>query len=425
MNTKQRESNQQNLRVNAERLWNNIMETAKFGGTAKGGICRLTLTDSDRQVRDWFVKAGESISCAVTIDEMGNIFVRRPGRDNTLPPITIGSHLDTQPSGGKFDGIVGVLSGLEVLRTLNEADYTTETPLEVINWTNEEGSRFNPPMLASGVFAGVFDRDFAYTREDRDGTKFGEELERIDYRGKTKCGDHELGAYFELHIEQGPVLEAESKTIGVVTGVQGTRWYEVTVTGRDSHAGSTPMSMRQDAMVACARMVKAINEIALNHAPFAVSTVGLVEVKPNSRNVIPGSVFFSVDLRHPNDAALYEMDKELKEMVDRVTIDMGLKTKLENIWNSPSMKFNETCIGVVRTAAEDLGYRHRDMASGAGHDAVYIARVAPTAMIFIPCENGISHNEVEETEPEYVAAGADVLLSAVIAQDKVELRADR
>lgn len=415
----------QNLKVNAERLWATIMETAKIGGTARGGICRLTLTDSDRQVRDWFVKAGESIGGMVTVDEMGNIFVRRPGKDNSLPPITMGSHLDTQPSGGKFDGIVGVLSGLEVLRTLNEAGYTTNAPLEVINWTNEEGSRFNPPMLASGVFAGVFERDFAYTREDRDGKKFDQELERIGYRGKTKCGDHKLGAYFELHIEQGPVLEAENKTIGVVTGVQGQCWYEVTVTGRESHAGSTPMHLRQDAMVACARMVEATNEIALNHAPLAVSTVGLVEVKPNSRNVIPGSVFFSVDLRHPNDTVLFEMDKELKVMVDKVATDMGLKVKLENIWNSPSMKFDDICVGIVRAAAEDLGYHHRDVVSGAGHDAVYIARVAPTAMLFIPCQNGISHNEIEKTEPEHVAAGANVLLSAIIAHDKVELRTGR
>ena len=421
MNTKKIKGNRQNLRVNAERLWNNIMETAKIGGTARGGICRLTLTGSDRRVRDWFVKAGESLDSTVTIDEMGNIFVRRSGKDNSLPPIAIGSHLDTQPSGGKFDGILGVLSGLEVLCTLNDAGYTTNAPLEVINWTNEEGSRFNPPMLASGVFAGVFDRDFAYAREDRDGKKFGEELERIGYRGKTQCGNHKLGAYFELHIEQGPVLEAENKTIGVVTGVQGQRWYDITVTGRESHAGSTPMNMRQDAMVACARMVEAINKIALNHTPLAVSTVGLVEVKPNSRNVIPGSVFFSVDLRHPNDAVLDEMDKELKAMVNKVATDAGLKAKLENIWNSPSMKFDEVCVSVVRAAAEDLSYRHRDMVSGAGHDAVYIARVAPTAMIFIPCENGISHNEIEKTEPEHVAAGANVLLSAVVAYDKAEL----
>ena len=409
------------LRINIERLWDTIMETAKIGATARGGICRLTLSDIDRQVRDWFVKACESSGCTITIDKMGNIFARRPGKDKSLPPIAIGSHLDTQPSGGKFDGIVGVLSGLEVLRTLNEAGYTTNAPLEVINWTNEEGSRFNPPMLASGVFAGVFERDFAYTREDRDGKKFGEELERIGYRGKTKCGDHKLGAYFELHIEQGPVLEAENKTIGVVTGVQGQCWYDVTVTGRESHAGSTPMHLRQDAMVACARMVEATNKIALNHAPLAVSTVGLVEVKPNSRNVIPGSVFFSVDLRHPNDTVLFEMDKELKVMVDKVATDMGLKAKLENIWNSPSMKFDALCVGIVRAAAEDLGYHHRDMVSGAGHDAVYIARVAPTAMLFIPCQNGISHNEIEKTEPEHVAAGANVLLRAVVAYDKAKL----
>ena len=407
-----------NLQINAERLWDTIMETAKIGGTAKGGICRLTLTDTDRQVRDWFVRTCESSGCIVTIDEMGNIFARRPGRDKSLLSIAMGSHLDTQPSGGKFDGIVGVLSGLEVLRTLDDAGYTTNAPLEVINWTNEEGSRFNPPMLASGVFAGVFDRDFAYAREDRDGKKFGEELERIRYHGKTKCGHHELGAYFELHIEQGPVLETENKMIGVVTGMQGQEWYEITVLGRESHAGTTPMHLRKDAMLACARMVEAINVIALNHTPLAVSTVGLVDVKPNSRNVIPGSVFFSVDLRHPDDTVLREMDKELKEMVNNVTTGMGLEAKLENIWNSPSMKFDKECVSIVRTAAEDFGYSHRDIVSGAGHDAVYIARVVPTAMIFIPCENGISHNETEKTEPEQVAAGANVLLSTVVTRDK-------
>lgn len=419
MNTRKKESSMQNLRINAGRLWDTIMETAKIGGTVKGGICRLTLTDSDCQVRDWFVKACESIGCTVTVDEMGNIFAHRLGKDKSLPPIAMGSHLDTQPSGGKFDGIVGVLSGLEVLRTLNDAGYTTNAPLEIINWTNEEGSRFTPPMLASGVFAGVFAQDFAYACKDRDGKKFGEELERIGYRGKTRCGDHELSAYFELHIEQGPILETENKMIGAVSGMQGQRWYEITVIGRESHAGTTPMHLRQDAMLACARMVEAINVIALNHAPLSVSTVGLVEVKPNSRNVIPGSVFFSVDLRHPNDTVLREMDKELKEMVGKVATGMGLKAKLENIWNSPSMKFDKGCVSVVRAAAEDLGYSHRDLVSGAGHDAVYIARVAPAAMLFVPCENGISHNETEKTEPEHVAAGANVLLSAVVAYDKV------
>jgi len=405
------------LRVNAERLWGTIMETAKIGGTAKGGICRQALTDVDHQVRDWFVKACEEIRCAITIDEMGNIFVSRPGRDKSRPPIAIGSHLDTQPSGGKFDGIAGVLSGLEVLRTLDEADYITSAPLEVINWTNEEGSRFAPPMLGSGVFAGVFDRSFAYEREDAENKRFGGELERIGYLGKARCGNHTLGTYFELHIEQGPILEAENKVIGVVTAVQGMSWYYVTITGCESH-GSTPMNMRKDAMLACARMVEAVNGIALNHAPLAVSTVGLVEVRPNSRNVVPGSVIFSVDLRHPDDDVLHQMEKELKLVVDKISSDMGLEAELDSIWSSPAVKFHDECVGIIRAAAKDLGYSYRDIISGAGHDAVYIARVAPTAMVFIPCENGISHNELEKTEPEHVAAGANILLSAVLARDK-------
>ncbi len=408
-----------NLQVNGERLWNTIMETARFGGTDKGGVCRLTLSDTDRQVRDWFVKQCEAAGCNVNIDEMGSIFARRPGKADTLPPIAIGSHLDTQPSGGKFDGIAGVLCGLEVLRTLNEAGYTTTTPLELIDWTNEEGSRFTPPMLASGVFAGVFERDFTYAIEDRDGKKFVEELERIGYRGAQKCGDHKLGAYFELHIEQGPVLEAENKMVGVVTGMQGQKWYEVTVTGQDAHAGSTPMHLRHDAMVACARMVEAIQRIALDHAP-AVSTVGLVTVRPNSRNVIPGSVFFTVDLRHPDDNVLSQMDRELREKVDTIAREADVEARLVNNWNAASMEFDRECIAHVRNAAEELGYRHRDMISGAGHDAVYIARVAPTGMIFIPCENGISHNELENTTPEYIAAGANVLLHTVITYDEAK-----
>ncbi|MDP6043504.1 MAG: Zn-dependent hydrolase [Dehalococcoidales bacterium] len=405
------------LRVNGERLWATIMETAKMGATARGGICRLTLTDADRQVRDWFVRECQAAGSNVTVDEMGSIFARRPGRDNSRPPITIGSHLDTQPTGGKFDGVYGVLSGLEILRTLDDADYTTNAPLEVVSWTNEEGSRFTPPMLASGVFAGAFERDFAYALEDCEGRKFGEELRHIGYRGRVKCGDHKLGAYFELHIEQGPVLEAENQAIGVVTGVQSQSWYEITVTGRESHAGSTPMPLRQDAMVVCARIVEATHEVALNHAPLAVSTVGLVEVRPNSRNVIPGSVFFTVDLRHPEDAVLRRMEEEFRAAVDWAAGDMGLKVTVVNNWSSPSVKFDEACLGAVRTAAGDLGYRHRDIVSGAGHDAVCISWVAPAAMIFIPCEHGISHSEEEKTEPEHITAGANVLLVAVMAHD--------
>ncbi len=394
------------------------METAKFGGTARGGICRLTLTDSDRQVRDWFVKACEETDCSVTVDEIGNIFALRPGKNNALPPIAMGSHLDTQPSGGKFDGVVGVLAGLEVLRALAEANYTTDSPLELINWTNEEGSRFTPTMTGSGVFAGMYSLDFTYASKDRTGKTLGGELERIGYRGKTKPGSHQLNTYFELHIEQGPVLESENKMIGVVTGVQGLRWYDVTVVGCDSHAGATPMHLRKDAMLGYARMVEAINKIALNHSPLGVSTVGSVEVKPNSRNVIPGYVSFSVDMRHPEDAELNRMEKELEDSIVKIARDMKLEVKLENICNFTSVQFDEDCINTVRTSAMELDYSYRSLISGAGHDAVYISQIAPTSMIFIPCKAGISHNELEIIEPEHLTAGAKVLLKAVIERDK-------
>lgn len=394
------------------------METAKFGGTAGGGVCRLTLTDSDRQVRDWFIKACEETGCSVTVDEMGNIFALRPGKNNALPPIALGSHLDTQPSGGKFDGIVGVLAGLEIFRALTEANFTTDSPLELINWTNEEGSRFAPDMIGSGVFAGVFDLDFAYAAKDRAGKTLGDELERIGYRGKTKPGNHRLSTYFELHIEQGPVLESENKMIGVVTGVQGLRWYDVTVVGCDSHAGTTPMHLRKDAMLAYARMVEATNKIALNHSPLGVSTVGSVEVKPNSRNVIPGYVSFSVDMRHPEDAELNRMEKELEDSIAKIARDMKLEVNLENICDFTSVQFDEDCINTVRASAMELDYSYRSLISGAGHDAVYISQIAPTSMIFIPCKAGISHNELEKTGPEHVTAGANVLMNAVIERDK-------
>ena len=277
-----------NLTIDPQRLWDQLMETARFGGTAKGGIKRLTLTDDDKQVRDWFKAQTEALGCTVTVDEVGNMFARRPGRNEALPPIAIGSHLDTQPTGGKFDGVLGVLGALEALRTLVLAGYETNAPIEVVNWTNEEGSRFAPAMLCSGVFAGVFTPDYANGREDRDGKTFGQELERIGYRGAEKAGGHELGALFELHIEQGPILEAEDRVIGVVQGVQGMRWYEVTVTGQDAHTGATPMHLRKNALLGAARMIERIHQIALDHAPAAVGTVGLVEVRPNSRKRGPG-----------------------------------------------------------------------------------------------------------------------------------------
>ncbi len=407
-----------NIAVNAERLWATIMETAKIGATPKGGIKRLTLTDLDKQVRDWFRAACEAAGCVVTIDDMGNMFARRAGRDNWLPPIAMGSHLDTQPTGGKFDGIIGVLSGLEVIRTLNDLQMETNAPIEVVNWTNEEGSRFAPAMLCSGVFAGVFSRDYADSRADREGKTFGEELDRIGYRGTEPAGAHKFGAHFELHIEQGPILEAEGKTIGIVTGVQGMRWFEVTVTGAESHAGSTPMPLRRDAMLAAAKMIQAVSEAAEKFAPSAVGTVGLVECRPNSRNVIPGEVFFSIDLRHPSDNVVAEMEHLVRDAIAGIVADGKVSAAVERVWDSPAVHFNEECIGAVARAAEAYGYPARKIVSGPGHDSAYVARVAPTSMIFVPCEGGLSHNEAEKSEPEQVAAGANVLLRAVLDTDQ-------
>jgi N-carbamoyl-L-amino-acid hydrolase len=415
-----------NIAIDGDRMWATIMETAQIGGTPKGGICRLTLTDLDRQVRDWFRAQCEAAGCIVTVDDMGNIFARRPGRDPTLPPIAIGSHLDTQPTGGKYDGIIGVLSGLEVLRTLNDQGYETNAPIEVIDWTNEEGSRFAPAMLSSGVFAGVFDTAYAYAREDREGKRFGDELTRIGYQGEVPCGSHKLGAHFELHIEQGPILEDEAKTIGVVTGVQGMRWYEVTVTGAECHAGSTPMRLRRDALLGASRMVAAINAVGWAHAPNAVATVGLVESRPNSRNVVPGSVFFTIDLRHPSDAVVVAMEAGVREKLEAIAAAASLELSIECVWDSPAVRFDADCIASVRGAAEAAGYGHRDIVSGAGHDSAYIARIAPTTMVFVPCEKGLSHNEAEHAEKSDVVAGANVLLRAVLETDqRLAERADR
>jgi len=408
----------QNLKIDGERLWADLMETAAIGGTAKGGIRRLTLTDLDRQVRDWFAARAAALDCTVTVDDMGAMFARRPGLKPDVPPIAIGSHLDTQPTGGKFDGALGVLAALEALRSLREAGYETFAPIEVVNWTNEEGARFTPAMIASGVFAGVFDRDWAAARQDRSGVRFGDALEAIDYRGAEKCGAHPLSAFFELHIEQGPILEAEFKDIGVVTGVQGMRWYEITVSGQDSHAGTTPMHVRRDALLSAARIVEQVNAIALAHAPLAVGTVGLMEVKPNSPNVIPGDVFFTVDLRHPETEILDSMERMLTAAADQVCGAHGLGVVVTKIWDQPPVRFDATCVASVRDAATACGFSTRDIVSGAGHDAAYISRIAPTAMIFIPCRDGISHNEAEFSSAEQCAKGAQVLLQAVLDYDR-------
>ncbi|MEM1399289.1 MAG: Zn-dependent hydrolase [Pseudomonadota bacterium] len=405
-----------NLTINAERLWGMMMETAEIGRTPKGGIKRLTLTDLDKQVRDWFQKTCEEAGCSVHVDQMGNQYAIRPGRDNSLPPIACGSHLDTQPTGGKFDGILGVLAGVEAIRTLNDAGYETDAPLMVVNWTNEEGSRFAPAMLSSGVYAGAFTQDWAYALTDADGATFGEELERIGFRGEEPVGQREFGAFFELHIEQGPILEAEEKTIGVVTDGQGMRWYDVKVSGRESHAGTTPMPLRKDALVATSRMVVAANEIALANAPNAVATVGVLDIREPSRNVIPGEVSISLEFRHPNDGVMASMDEALRARAKEIEAQDNVDIEIDQIWHFPPVKFDEECVAAVRSATERFGYTHRDMVSGAGHDACYVARKAPTSMVFVPCENGISHNEIENATFDDCAAGANVLMHAMLAK---------
>jgi N-carbamoyl-L-amino-acid hydrolase len=405
------------LQIDAQRLWDSLMETAQIGATAKGGICRLTLTDLDRQVRDWLKAQCAALGCAVTVDEVGNMFARRPGKNSTLPPIAIGSHLDTQPTGGKFDGPLGVLAALEVLRTLHDNDQVTNAPLELVNWTNEEGARFAPAMLASGVFAGVFTADYAYSRADRDGKIFGGELARIGYRGTEKAGVRKFSGYFELHIEQGPILEHEGRMIGIVQGAQGVRWYDITITGQDAHAGAMPMALRKNALVGAARVIERVDAIARD-LPDAVGTVGLVENRPNSRNVIPGEVFFTVDFRHPEEKVLDFMEMQLREALTEILPPLQLGYRENRIWASPPVHFSPDLIDCVGVAVETAGFSSRDMVSGAGHDAVYVARVAPTTMIFVPSRGGISHNEAEWTSQEQCAAGAQVLLTAVLEYDR-------
>jgi len=407
------------LTINGARLWDSLMAMAQIGATPKGGVCRLALTDLDRQGRDLFVAWAKEAGCTIAVDRMGNVFARRAGRDDTLAPVVTGSHADSQPTGGKFDGIYGVLGGLEVIRTLNDHRIETERPIEVVIWTNEEGSRFAPAMVSSGVFAGVFSLDYGLSRKDVDGKTLGEELARIGYAGELPVGKP-IHAAFELHIEQGPILEAEGKTIGVVHAAQGQRWYEVVLTGQESHAGPTPMPRRRDALLGAARVIDLVNRIGHAHAPYACATVGMIQCHPNSRNVIPGRVFFTVDFRHPDDAVLAQMDAELRAGVAKIVEDTRVElTSLEQIFYYKPVAFDAACVASVRAAAERFGYSHRDIVSGAGHDACYLAQVAPTAMIFVPCIGGISHNEIEDATPAWIEAGANVLLHAMLG------RADR
>ena len=402
------------LRIDGDRLWRSLMELARIGATPKGGVCRLALTDLDRQGRDQVSRWAREAGMSVTIDRIGNGFMRRAGSDPALPPIVAGSHIDTQPTGGKFDGNYGVLAGLEVVRTLNEHGIRTAAPLEVAWWTNEEGSRFVPVMMGSGVFAKAFSLQQAYAATDLQGRSVGDELRRIGYVGDEEPGEHPVGAYFEAHIEQGPVLQDHDVTIGVVGGVLGIRWYDCTVTGMEAHAGPTPMALRRDALQAAAALVQQVVACALRHGPHGRGTVGQVQVFPNSRNVIPGQVKFSIDLRNADAARLDAMDADIRAVAAELASRSGLPIAIEQVSQYPAQAFHPECVAAVAQAAARLGYSHMPVVSGAGHDAVYMARLAPTGMIFVPCKDGISHNEIEDARPEHLAAGCNVLLHVML-----------
>lgn len=406
-------SNLSTLRINGDRLWESLMQLAEIGATAKGGCCRLALTDLDRIGRDRVIGWAKEAGLTVTVDKIGNVFMRREGRDPSLPPIMSGSHIDTQPTGGKYDGNYGVLAALEVIRILNDQDIVTEAPLEVVFWTNEEGSRFVPVMMGSGVFAGVFPLEDIYAVCDSEGKSVGSELEKIGYIGTQTPGDHPVGAYFEAHIEQGPLLEDEEKVIGVVQGVLGIRWYDCKVIGQESHAGPTPMSLRKDALQVATQIMQQVITIA-GQTPEGRGTVGSVQVYPNSRNVVPGEVTFSIDMRNSSDALVTEMDSALRSYIANVSQQTGLAIELTEVSHYPAAPFDSDCQAAISKAATALNYPQRNIVSGAGHDAVYMSYRVPTGMIFIPCKDGISHNEAEYAAPEHVTAGANVLLQVML-----------
>ncbi len=403
-----------NMKINSDRLWDSLMQMAKIGPGVAGGNNRQTLTDDDAKGRALFQQWCDEAGCTMGIDEMGTMFARREGTDPDALPVYVGSHLDTQPTGGKYDGVLGVLGGLEIVRQLNDLNIKTKHPIVVTNWTNEEGTRFAPAMVASGVFAGVHKLDWAYDRKDAEGLKLGDELKRIGYCGEEKVGARKMHAFFELHIEQGPILEKEGKDIGVVTHGQGLNWLQVTLTGRESHTGSTPMPMRVNAGLGMARITELVNDIALSHAPNAVGAVGHCDVYPNSRNIIPGKVVFTIDFRHPQKEIIEQMEKQLREGAQTIVDTIGLGMEIEQVSGFDPVEFDKDCVSAVRRAAERLGYSHRDLVSGAGHDACWINRVAPTAMVMCPCVDGLSHNEAEEISPEWASASVNVLFHAVV-----------
>jgi len=407
---------QTNQRIDGKRLWDSLMGFAEIGATPKGGVRRLTLTEVDKRGRERFRAECEAMGLTVRVDAIGNMFARRPGRDPSRLPVLFGSHLDSQPSGGKFDGALGVIAGLEVMRSLNDLGIVTEAPLELINWTDEEGSRFGHSLMGSGVWSGAFELADAYGYQDTEGVTVATALDAIGFRGPEPAAPFAADAYFELHIEQGPILERESKQIGIVTGAQSMVWYDAVTIGQDSHAGTTPPSARKDALVCAARIVDIVDQMMRARGEDGRGTVGQLLVSPNSRNVVPGEVRFSVEFRHPSNAEVDALDAEFPPAAQAIADACGVKLELTTLFKIPAQPFDLSCVDLVRQGAAKLGYSTREIVSGAGHDAVYVARHVPTAMIFTPCKDGLSHNEAESIEPEEAEAGCQVLFEAVVAR---------
>ena len=403
------------LKINGQRLWASLMAMAEIGATARGGSCRLALSAEDQAGRELFAHWCTQAGMTLSVDPIGNLFARRPGSDPHAAPVMMGSHLDTQPEGGRFDGVYGVLAGLEVLRTLNDLGVQTRKPLELVVWTNEEGARFTPAMFGSAVFTGVMALDAALAVRDADGISVAEALQRTGYAGNRPLGGA-VDAYFEAHIEQGPILEDNAKSIGVVSGGQAIRWLDVQVEGMAAHAGTTPMPLRKDALYGAAQMILAVEQVAADFAPQGLTTVGELSVAKSSRNTIPGRLTFTVDLRHHHEQQIAAMEQQVEERLERIARERGLKVRIDRHWLSPATPFDAECVAAVQQAVDGLGYPQQSIVSGAGHDAILLARYCPTAMVFIPCVGGLSHNEAEDVLPEDVCQGADVLLNAVLAR---------
>ena len=402
------------IRVNGDRLLDRLATMAKIGETPRGGVCRVALSDEDKIGRDLFVEWCRAAGCDVRIDRVGNIFARRRGLQDGLLPVLTGSHLDSQPTGGKFDGVYGVLAALEVIETLDDAGIETQHPVEIVSWTNEEGARFAPGLTGSGVYTGHLGLEWMLGTIDKQGLKFDDELQRIGYAGEIQPGDQSFAAAIEIHIEQGPILEAENKVIGVVNGVQGMRWYDLVFTGQEAHAGTTPMERRRDPVAGAVRLLSQIYALNEKHAPHGRATFGDFKVEPGSRNTVPGRLICSLDFRHPDSAVLEEVDREIRSMMRRECQDVGIEGQIDEIWSMPPVEFSPQCRSAIQRAVDMLGYPAMEMISGAGHDAMYLSSITPTGMIFIPCRDGLSHNELEYAEPEHLVAGGNVLLHTIL-----------